>query len=412
MSPKVQARNMSSISRKDSSSSLEPLHSTTIETTESSVCKFNKTISRLRYSRKIDTRRNALLSFPPLPETSEARLSSSVTDTPFDLDTLASSDVLAAEEKHKTILYLAYGSNLCRETFRGKRGIRPLSQINVQVPELRLTFDLPGIPYSEPCFANTARRDESERNTYTQNSGKCEDREMEDKYDYHKDRWHKGLVGCVYEVTPADYAHIIATEGGGASYQDILVTCYPLSSDLDTVPEEPTTRPFKAHTLFAPAAEPNEDRAVRTRLSTRGALARPDPSYAQPSVRYLKLLTDGAAELSLPTEYQDFLLQIHPYTITSPKQKVGALLFLSIWGPLIAFLFALQERFQDDRGRSPLWLANMMGLVFLAVWGSYDWAFKGAFGDGERTIEDGGDEGEGMLQWLGRRRGKGGGYLV
>jgi hypothetical protein len=39
------------------------------------------------------------------------------------------------------MLYLAYGSNLSNETFRGNRGIKPLSQVNVQVPSLRLTLD-------------------------------------------------------------------------------------------------------------------------------------------------------------------------------------------------------------------------------------------------------------------------------
>ena len=33
--------------------------------------------------------------------------------------------------------------------------------MGVFVPELRLTFDLPGIPYAEPCFAGTQYRDPS-----------------------------------------------------------------------------------------------------------------------------------------------------------------------------------------------------------------------------------------------------------
>ncbi|KAJ4344530.1 uncharacterized protein N0V89_012273 [Didymosphaeria variabile] len=292
--------------------------------------------------------------YPRVSETSQARRDASLTEPSFDAKALSPSDFETAREKGKTVLYLAYGSNLCKETFRGKRGIKPLSQINVLVPSLRLTFDLPGIPYIEPCFGNSAMRDS----------------DAMDKADYHKDRWQKGLVGCVYEVTPSDYAHIIATEGGGAGYQDILVDCYPLTSG-DTVPEKPTTQRFVAHTLFAPAAN-----------------ARPDPSYAQPSARYLNLITTGAAELCLPHEYQHYLHEIRTYTITSKRQKMGKVLFASIWWPFLQLLFALNAQFQDDKGRSPPWLAQLAGLLFLGMWRSYDGAFKKAFGNGERTEGD------------------------
>lgn len=283
----------------------------------------------------------------------------------------------------KTCLYLAYGSNLCNETFRGKRGIKPLSQINVQIPELRLTFDLPGIAYAEPCFANTARRDPkedvpsrlSEKVQSTDNTAKEED--------YHKNRWHKGLIGVVYEVTPSDYAHIIATEGGGSAYQDILVDCYPFASSnpSDAVPQFPTTQPFKAHTLFAPAKEPNEQPP-----KDGGRFQRPDTSYAQASARYMKLITDGAAECRLPYEYQDYLNDIRPYTITSNKQRLGQFVFLTLWLPLILFIFGLQGNFNDDSGRAPEWLRVLAGAIFQASWASYDTYFKELFGDGERTV--------------------------
>ena len=293
---------------------------------------------------------------PHVPELSEERRDASLAESPFYANAHSASEINAASEKGKTVLYLAYGSNLCNETFRGKRGIKPLSQINVLVPSLRLTFDLPGIPYVEPCFGNTAMRDP----------------DAMESSDYHKDRWKKALVGCVYEVTPSDYAHIIATEGGSASYQDILVDCYPLP-DGDTVPDKPTTKRFVAHTLFAPAEK---------------SRARPDPSYAQPSARYLNLITTGADELSLPREYRDYLNDIRTYTITTKRQKIGKKLFASIWWPFLQLIFALNAQFQDDKGRSPPWLAQLSGLLFLSMWKCYDGVFKKNFGDGERTEGD------------------------
>ncbi|PSN60519.1 gliotoxin biosynthesis protein GliK [Corynespora cassiicola Philippines] len=316
----------------------------------------------------------------------QARLDASLTETPLNADTLSQSDVSSAEEKGKTVLYLAYGSNMCEETFRGARGIKPISQVNVLVPSLRLTFDLPGVPYTEPCFANTAvRRTADAPDSYASSVGSA---------DYHKDRWHKGLVGCVYEVTPSDYAHIIATEGGGSAYQDILVDCHVLPAS-DTVPATPSGPAFKAHTLFAPYVDPaSPPRDPDTAPSDRAS--RPDPSYAQPSARYLKLLVDGAAELELPGEYREYLGQIRAYTITNAKQRVGKAMFLAVWVPLIMFIFSLGDKFKDEKGKAPKWLAKMSAAVFQGMWTSYDAVFKRLFGDGERTegLDDEEDEGE------------------
>jgi hypothetical protein len=298
------------------------------------------------------------------------------------------------ESQRGTVLYLAYGSNLSNETFRGNRGIKPLSQVNVQVPSLRLTFDLPGLPYAEPCFANTGQRDpknDPPRNVQNEVfDEKCElSNGQSTREKYRKNRWHKGLIGVVYEVTPEDYAHIIATEGGGSSYHDILVECHPFGSSDPTqlVPQNPTTPPFQAHTLFAPATLPGDEPPKEG-----GRFQRPDTSYAQASARYLKLLTDGAAECGLPYEYQDYLLALHAYTVTTQKQRLGQFIFTSLWQPFIIFIFALGRQFADENGILPNWLKMLTAGIFKAVWVSYDNMFKPLFGDGERSIPDGGDE--------------------
>lgn len=121
------------------------------------------------------------------PETSRERLA------------LASPDSPSASTK--TILYLAYGSNLCAETFLGRRGIRPVSQINVSAPAFDLSFDLPGIPYNEPCFANTRPRKipgipgqppKFPPPPYSAAAAAPAS----------KPTWSKGVYGVVYEVTP------------------------------------------------------------------------------------------------------------------------------------------------------------------------------------------------------------------
>jgi hypothetical protein len=301
------------------------------------------------------TRGNLITKSRAVSRTTQARIDASRDDQPIDLPSLLQDTSPSTTE---TVLYLGYGSNLSAETFLGKRNIKPLSQANVVVPSIALTFNLPGIPYTEPCFANSRYRDEDSK---------------ESTSDYHKDRWHKGLVGVVYEVTKSDYAHIIATEGGGSGYQDVVVPCYPLSSNpKESVPLHPQGNHGKAHTLLAP-------------LTT----LRSDPSYAQPSARYLKLITDGAAEHRLPYEYQDFLHQIRTYHPTTTKQRLGSFIFLSVWAPILLFMFQGPARiFLRPDGTYPPWFAAFARAVFTGCWGSYDHFFKPMFGDGERTTKE------------------------
>lgn len=292
-------------------------------------------------------RQNLVAQSAAIPKTSKERREASQGDS-------------SLADPEETVLYLGYGSNLAAETFLGKRGIRPLSQVNVVVPSIHLTFDLPGIPYSEPCFGNCGYRFPEEKPSPSHPP-------------YHKNAWKKGLVGVVYEVTQKDYAHIIATEGGGSGYTDVLVDCHTLSDDPnEEVPLEPTSIPFKAHTLYEPSSR----------------LHRPDPDYAQPSARYLKLILDGAQEHDLPTEYRHFLANIRAYRATTAGQRLGLFVMLSFWGPIIAIFFTGSKIFVGPDGRYPAWFARFMQMLFTTVWASYDKFFYPLFGDGERTIED------------------------
>ena len=342
------------------------------------------------------TRRN-------LHQPSPKRLRDSLKERPLDVDDWDSHrlprEAGATLENPETVLYLAYGSNLCAETFQGKRGIQPLAAINVVVPELIMTFDLPGIPYTEPCFANTKYRhipssspsSISEKSPLLQvtSPNACLSNSKR-KREYQNPQWRKGLVGVVYEVSLSDYAHIIATEGGGSSYQDILIVCYPLTSDATHVPSDPSTPPFKAHTLYSPIYPPG-----KAPPSADGTLSRPDPGYAQPSPRYLKLITNGAEEHAFPAEYKAYLHRLQPYTMTSSKQQLGRWIFHRTWWPIIVAVFRLNARFANKRGRSPKWLSVITSAIFRGVWASYDGFFYPLFGDGERTQESDSDVGGG-----------------
>ncbi|KAI9683314.1 MAG: hypothetical protein M1829_005384 [Trizodia sp. TS-e1964] len=313
-------------------------------------------------------------------------------DTPFHSSSTAPEPT--SDDKPKTLIYLAYGSNLSASVFQGRRGIKPLSQTVVVVPELTLAFDLPGIPYVEPCFANVHYRSKPGTEVVTETNALLGD--ASDPHNRNKNRWQKGLVGVAYEVTEQDFARIVATEGGGASYQNIIVDCYPLAPG-DSVPEVPKARPFKAHTLHVPPGS-----------NSRGRAKRPDPNYAQASPRYLKLLTSGAQEHDFPQEYRTFLSAIQPYIITQTRQKIGRWVFFAIWAPVIISLFALERLFADKQGRSPPWLVRYGGAIFVGVWTSYDLFFRRLFGDGERTSRKSEEE-NGQIKGIESGYGTGGG---
>lgn len=250
------------------------------------------------------------------------------------------------EPASENVFYLAYGSNLCAATFIGRRQIRPISATNVVVPSLALTFDLPGIAYLEPRFANVR---------YVTNAPETENTRLLEK----DSGWQGGLIGVVYEITPEDYAKILATEGGGAAYQDVIVETFPIPAN------SADAEPILAHTLLAPV------------LHVRGE--------AQPSKRYLDLIRMGADEHRLPQEYRTWLAGLQEYRRTSWRQSVGAVVWAALWLPLTLTLIVLTKVLAGGDGRAPHWILVLQRGLMTLMWASYDGGFKKMFGDGERT---------------------------
>ncbi|KAI0429279.1 hypothetical protein F5Y09DRAFT_262493 [Xylaria sp. FL1042] len=372
-------------------------------------------------------------SFPPIssiPKTSSERLALASADN---------NDPSGGDTTAKTILYLAYGSNLCAETFLGFRGIRPISQINVSAPAFDLSFDLPGIPYNEPCFANTRPRKIPKPSppqppipgkpefpppppSYGSATSKMNTSSFSSPQQRQQPTWSKGVYGVVYEVTPEDYATIIRTEGGGRGYHDVLTPCFELPPALH-VPEKPPIpelpKPFLAHTLYAPSLplpdddpkKPGKDEEANNihngddRDDGDGGIKDPlkqpwfrrlllpphrpgNGTYAQASARYLKLIRDGAREHALPDDYQAYLASLQPYTITRVSQQFGRFLFLVSALPGFLVLIGLSRVLADDVGRVPAWLGVGTNVWMNLLWGVYDVLYKPLFGDGERTMSE------------------------
>lgn len=335
-----------------------------------------------------------------IPKTSGERLDRAhpkLHHHPTDHHTVLDHHDISPNIGESTILYLAFGSNMCAETFLGVRGIKPLSQLNVSAPSLTLTFDIPGLPYREPCFANTAPRILKAPHP---------DSNLSNMPPVPLPSLPPELVGVVYEVTTSDYAKIIATEGGGTSYQQIMVPCFELPPSIK-VPEKPIIpeppRPFLARTLMKPRIPDDLGEYNGDASNDRGRTEKQDDKkrnkwkwlvpvqrnqdYAQPSLRYLTLLRTGAVEHDLPQYYRDHLNSLQHYEITSTRQKLGRFLFSIMWAPLYLVFFSIAKIQADETGRVPAWMSTTITILFNAVWVSYDLIFKQVFGDGERTEE-------------------------
>lgn len=344
---------------------------------------------------------------------------------------LASPDNPDDASAASTVLYLAYGSNLCSETFLSARGIKPVSQVNVSAPAFDLAFDLPGLPYWEPCFSNVTPRKipkppipgDPPKNPFPPPPSVEYSLEKDVRLNGEGDRamllpsfppdmptWSKGLYGVVYEVTQKDYHNIIRTEGN--AYHDILAPCLALPPPLH-VPEKPPIpelpRPFMAHTLYAPRLpdlpgngggdnngynsgdgndDDGDDKDKKWWQKLLLPVRRPNQSYAQPSARYLGLIRSGAQEHYLPDDYQAYLAKLEHYRITTWRQEVGRWLMLLIILPFFALILLLSSIFGKEDGTVPTWLGATSTVLTNLIWIAYDAVFKPVFGDGEHTIED------------------------
>lgn len=97
------------------------------------------------------------------------------------------------------IWYFGYGSNMKASVMQG-RGIKPLEVRWARVHGYVLTFDVFGLPYSEPSMASIA--------PYTMTG---ETQHVPD------------VCGVAYLLSSEDFKRLVGTEGGGVAYDEIEV---------------------------------------------------------------------------------------------------------------------------------------------------------------------------------------------
>ncbi|KAF2729069.1 hypothetical protein EJ04DRAFT_516215, partial [Polyplosphaeria fusca] len=250
-----------------------------------------------------------------------------------------------------TLWYFAYGSNMSSAKFTGSRGIVPLKSKLVRIPGWVLTMEIPGVPYAEPSFSAIRRREDSEA-----------------------EQGQPDVAGVAYLITLAQYQKVVASEGGGIAYNDVLL-------DGVSVEDEERTQCLGGSRGLG---------GLQLRTLAAAMTRWPQPT---PSGRYMTLLRDGAHEIGLPSAYQTYLADIpvlDPFP--SARTRLGAKVFLAIWGPIFSALEKLTKFNLRRDGTSPLWVIFVVRNTILVMWAVHDYIFAPLFGRGDGLKATGGGD--------------------
>jgi gliotoxin/aspirochlorine biosynthesis gamma-glutamylcyclotransferase len=138
----------------------------------------------------------------------------------------------APDSSDKPLWYLGYGSNMTVGSMEGRNVAIQATKV-VNVPTHYVTFDIFGIPYSEPCYASIEEFPSG-------GNGKIQ-------LDHGPNSFQvPSLCGVVYLLTASDFHRLLVTEGAGVVYDVVEVQAYELDNE-----RKRTGEPLTAYTLKA-----------------------------------------------------------------------------------------------------------------------------------------------------------------
>ena len=227
-------------------------------------------------------------SSPPLPsEEDSARGNGDVADDAAD----GRGDDAAGDAEAETVrappgcrIYFAYGSNVNTKTMTGVRGIRPSAAYPAVLPDYKLVFTVPGLPYVEPGFASVTR------------VGPGDDRDAAGS------KYEREVHGVAYTVTEDEWAYIMRTETSYLAREVTLTRCADGAA-------------VAATTLVYPDVDVG--------------------SELLPSERYLGLLREGAVEWNLDEGWRRYQNEtLAPYDPSAGSRAMGGAVAAASFVPL------------------------------------------------------------------------------
>lgn len=203
-----------------------------------------------------------------------------------------------ADGEEANVWYFAFGSNINKKVFEGRRRISPAESVPAVLPGWRLEFSQPGLPYAEPAFAAVEPQPEEVEDAAASSGGARQP-------DVH---------GVAHRITPSQWAYVLETEGGSGGKEDHAYKVV-----------EATAVDYSGRELVVLTLTVSPK--IKARLQGRHAL---------PSLRYLTLIRDGAKDYGLTPEYQAWLATLRHYTAERPGQKLGGVVFRAL---ALTFIF-------------------------------------------------------------------------
>ncbi|GAA5872265.1 hypothetical protein JCM8547_004797 [Rhodosporidiobolus lusitaniae] len=202
-------------------------------------------------------------------------------------------------------------------------GAHPISSSTARIRDAWLTFDLPGVPFLEPVYANALVKGVNDEGEWY--SGFGEKNEQQDEREteaYKRFVWERScpgvpfegalppnLEGIVYELSQADYNLVLSR--AQASFP---------SSPLNPAALVPVRCiKFKDGDDSKPSGEVTADLLV--------AMPKSRPAGLQPTQQYLGLVVRGAFLSALSLPYLNYLTLLRPYVPSTPEKRLTRSLF-------------------------------------------------------------------------------------
>jgi len=139
--------------------------------------------------------------------------------------------------------YLGYGSNM-KASSMDDRKITPIATKVVNVPTHYVTFDIFGIPYSEPCYASIEEFPDGGNGKLQVIHGK-------------RCLQVPSIYGIAHLLTPSDFHRLLVTEGSGVVYDIIQVEAFALDERRKSTGEKLAAYTLKAKWPQRPNGTPS-----------------------------------------------------------------------------------------------------------------------------------------------------------
>lgn len=278
---------------------------------------------------------------------------------------LGSSDMGRDKVRGKQVWYFAYGSNMKAESMT-KRNITPIESKIAEVPSHYLTFDIFGIPFSEPSYASIESFPPSSSQLQLLWNGRrhCDVR---------------AVCGIAYLLTSEDFHRLLITEGSGVVYHVIEMEARGLSTEGDCQ-ETMTVYALKAKRPMRPNGVPSQRYMVSCTPNLLSAM----PGRRGADARCQTLFRDGAAAMELPKDYRDYLSCLPVYVKPLPgEEPLGTWAFSWLWRPFLKQIVRLTTYRVDQDGNCPEWVAILIVVLYNLMWVYHDCVHRKVFTSGD-----------------------------